>query len=214
MLILGHAGITLAAAVLGNAALTKSGLLPAKRDKPGERSQPATEASRGQTGTRSGRVAWLVSLGKRVDIRVLLVGSLLPDIIDKPVGQLWLRGVLDNGRIFCHTLLFLIFVVSAGVYLYRRWRANWLLVLGAGILAHLVLDQMWLMPRTLFWPVYGFTFDRLEDLTYWWQDMWYALFTEPSVYIPELIGAVILVWFMLVLVTRRRFYSFLVSGQV
>jgi len=64
MLIFGHAGITLGATALLNGALTKSYSLCA-----------------------GGRASWLASLGNRIDIRLLLLGSLLPDIIDKPAGQ-------------------------------------------------------------------------------------------------------------------------------
>jgi len=198
MLVLGHAGITLGAGVLLNSALIKSGYAPFK----------------GQPPQSSEKLSWLSSLGSRIDIRILMMGSLLPDIIDKPVGQLLLRNTLNNGRIFSHTLLFLLIITLIGIYLYRTKRRNWLLVLSAGTLAHLVFDEMWLTPRTLFWPLFGFTFQRLEDLTYWLQGIWYRLFHAPSVYIPELIGAVILLWFTLALVKRKRLSSFIIRGRV
>jgi len=198
MLVLGHAGITLGAGVLLNSALIKSGYAPFK----------------GQSPQSSGRLSWFSSLGSRIDIRILMIGSLLPDIIDKPVGQLLLRNTLDNGRIFSHTLLFLLIITLIGIYLYRARRRNWLLVLSAGTLSHLILDEMWRTPETLFWPLFGFAFQRLEDLTYWLQGIWYVLFHAPSVYIPEVIGAVILLWFTLALVKRGRLFSFLIRGRV
>ena len=214
MLILGHAGITLGVAVLLNGAVIKSGLLPINENQPSEHSQDSSPTPQEQRPLPSGRLSWLTSLANRIDIRLLLVGSLLPDIIDKPIGQLWLRGTLNNGRIFCHTLLFLLIITLIGVYLYRTRHRNWLLVLSGGVLAHLIFDEMWLTPGTLFWPLYGFAFERLEDLTYWVQGVWYRLFNNPAVYIPELIGAVIIVWFTMALVKRRKVYSFLTSGQV
>ena len=214
MLILGHAGITLGVGVLLNGALIKSGLLPISENTPGEGQRDSAQTPQGQRTSPSGRWSWLTSLGKRIDIRSLLVGSLLPDIIDKPVGQLWLRGTLNNGRIFCHTLLFLIIITLIGVYLYRARHRNWLMVLSGGVFTHLIFDEMWLTPKTLFWPLYGLAFERLEDLTYWLSGVWYRLMTEPAVYIPEIIGVVILVWFTVVLVKRRKLYSFLTSGQV
>jgi hypothetical protein len=36
------------------------------------------------------------------DIRLLILGSLLPDLIDKPLGHIILPE--NNGRIFAHTL--------------------------------------------------------------------------------------------------------------
>ena len=214
MLILGHAGITLGAVALLNGALIKSGLIPTKGNKPDERQQDLSRAPQGQRPSSSGRLSWLTSLGNRIDIRILLAGSLLPDIIDKPVGQFLLRNILDNGRIFCHTLLFLIIITLIGVYLYRTRHRTWLLVLSAGTFAHLIFDEMWLAPGTILWPLYGFAFERREDLTYWLQGVWYGLFNKPSVYIPELIGAVILVWFTAALVKRRKMRSFLTRGQV
>jgi len=193
MLILGHVGITLGAAVLLNRALVKRHRLPAIGRNP---------------------KSWLTGLGNRIDIRILLIGSLLPDFIDKPVGQLLLRDTLNNGRIFCHTLLFVIVLTLAGVCLYRARRKTWLLVLAGGSFAHLVFDQMWLHPRTLFWPIFGLAFERVGDLTYWLRDVWYALLTEPTVYVPELAGTMILIWFTLALLRRRRVYSFLKNGQV
>jgi hypothetical protein len=50
----------------------------------------------------------------RFDYRFVLVGSMLPDIIDKPLGQLVLRNLMSNGRIFSHTLLFLLLICLAG----------------------------------------------------------------------------------------------------
>ncbi|MBA7692845.1 hypothetical protein ES703_101414 [subsurface metagenome] len=81
MLIFGHVGITLGAAVFLNGALTKSYSLCA-----------------------GGRASGLASLGNRIDIRLLLLGSLLPDIIDKPIGQFFFRDTFSNGRIFCHPI--------------------------------------------------------------------------------------------------------------
>jgi len=214
MLILGHTGITLGVGVLLNGALIKSGLLPISENNPSEGQRDSAQTPQGQGTSPSGRWSWLTSLGKRIDIRILLVGSLLPDIIDKPVGQLWLRETLNNGRIFCHTLLFLIIITLIGVYLYRTRHRNWLMVLSGGVFTHLIFDEMWLTLKTLFWPLYGLAFERLEDLTYWLSGVWYRLVTEPAVYIPEIIGVVILVWFTVALVKRRKLYSFLTSGQV
>lgn len=130
------------------------------------------------------KVSWLDSLAKHVDIRFLLIGSLLPDIVDKPVGLLLFRETFSNGRIFCHTLLFLGLLSLAGIYFYRRGGKTWLLALSFGTFTHLILDQMWRSPRTLLWPVYGFAFEKI-DLTGWMSNIFYALLTDPAVYVPE-----------------------------
>ena len=83
-----------------------------------ERALPRLPAPAAQAGTK-GKPAWFDALARRVDIRLLAIGSLLPDIIDKPVGQVFFRGTFSDGRIFSHTLLFLA-LVSLGGYARRR----------------------------------------------------------------------------------------------
>ena len=213
MLIFGHVGITLGAAVMLNGTLFKSHRLTSEENKVREHPRSSSELVPDQNCSSGSRASWFASLGNRIDIRLLLVGSLLPDIIDKPVGQLFFGDTLSNGRIFCHTLLFLILITLAGLYLYRSYTNNRLLALSFGTFMHLIFDQMWLEPRTLLWPLYGFAFAKI-DLTYWTQNMLYALYTAPSVYVPEIVGVAILTWFVVRQVRRRKVYSFIRNGQI
>lgn len=212
MLVFGHAGITLGAAVLLNGAVTKSYSFRKRQHRAVEDFEPPSQAFTGQNHDSCNGVSWFTSLANCIDMRLLLVASLLPDIIDKPLGTFFFRDSLSNGRIFCHTLIFLLVITLVGFYLYRAHRKTWLLVLSFGTFTHLICDQMWLTPQTLLWPVYGWTFQK-HDLSYWLQNMLSALHTNPAVYVPELVGAMILVWFMLVLVRRRQFYRFIKNGQ-
>lgn len=213
MLIFGHTGITLGAALLVNTALRKDYTRRGGEGKTGVPPRRSLEAEPTQNALSSGRVGQLTSLVHRVDIRVLLIASLLPDIMDKPIGQFFFRDIFSNGRIFFHTLLSLLLIALIGIYLYRSRGKTWLLVLGFGTFTHLISDQMWLTPRTLLWPLYGFAFEKL-DLTAWTQNMFYALYTDPAVYVPEFLGIMILVWFGLVLVRRRKLHCFIKSGRV
>lgn len=156
--------------------------------------------------------SWFQTLGEYADIRVLLVGSLLPDIIDKPIGVFLFRDTFSSGRIFAHTLLFLLLLAVPGYFLYRRRHRTWLLVLAFGTLLHLIFDEIWLSPRTLFWPALGLDFDRVEELDLyllWVRD----LFTKPGLYVPELIGLGILVGFAAVLIHRKRLWLFICRGK-
>ncbi len=112
---------------------------------------------------------------------------MLPDIIDKPVGIYLLGNTFGNGRIFAHTLLLVVIVGLIGVYLYQSQGKAWLVTLSFGSLFHLFEDQMWLTPRTFFWPAYGWAFEK-TDTSSWLQNIFYAVRTNPAVYVPELIG--------------------------
>jgi inner membrane protein len=189
MLLLGHTGITLGAATL------------------------LAGAVKSHHSTQIRQVSWFTSLASYLDIRLLLIGSLLPDIIDKPVGQFFFRETFSNGRIFSHTLLFLIVITAIGFYLYKSRQKVWLLTLASGTFLHLILDQMWRAPTTLFWPVLGFTFPRGE-LTYWMSNIFQALVSNPEVYVPEAAGMAVLLWFGLALLIRRKVGVFLKYGRV
>ena len=213
MIVFGHTGITLAVAILFNRAVNGS-CLPKAFDKEVIGSSPrSSQVVPNLSNSTSQKASWVTSLGRRIDIRLLLVGSLLPDIIDKPVGQVFFRETLSNGRIFCHTLLFLIIITLAGLHLYRYRSRIWLLVFSFGTFTHLVCDQMWRSPRTLLWPAYGIAFERV-DLTDWMPNMLYALLTSSEVYIPELVGAAIIIWLAVELVRKRKVFVFVKYGQM
>lgn len=161
----------------------------------------------------SNKKSWIASAGDYLDVRLLMIGSLLPDIIDKPIGQLLFRETLSNGRIFSHTILFLVLIIVVGLYLHQRHRKSWLLVLSFGAFTHLILDQMWRTPQTLFWPLFGFAFDRI-NLTEWLPNIFNRLLTDPELYIPELAGIAIILWFGIMLVFRKKTYTFIRHGQV
>ena len=188
MLVLGHAGITLGAATL------------------------LAGAVQSRHSTQTEKVSWFAYLGSYIDIRLLLVGSLLPDIIDKPVGQFFFKETFNNGRTFSHTLLFLIIITTLGCYLYKHHRQIWLLTLAFGTLIHLVLDGMWYSPRTLFWPFLGLTFDKI-DLTNWLSNIFQALMSNYAVYVPEAAGLAVLLWFGLALVVRKKIGIFIKYGK-
>lgn len=211
MLIFGHSGITLGVAVLLNEALFRSHALSTRENR--ERLQVSPESVPARNCTTESKTSCFTSLANRIDIRILLIGSLLPDIIDKLVGNFFFRDTFSNGRIFCHTLPFLILISILGFYLYRSREKTWLLALSFGTFTHLIFDQMWLQPQTLFWPLYGFAFERV-DLTHWVENILYALHTDPYIYVSEIIGAAILIWFASELVRQRKVYAFIGNGSV
>jgi membrane-bound metal-dependent hydrolase YbcI (DUF457 family) len=105
-----------------------------------------------------GLILGLAFAGRSGDRRLIgfaALGAILPDLLDKPVGHLLLAGTLDSGRLFGHGLLFLALLAVAGIALYRRRESFALLAVAAGALSHQVLDAMWAMPVTWYFPLLG-----------------------------------------------------------
>lgn len=94
---------------------------------------------------------------KLIDYRLLALGSILPDIIDKPLWLFVLPEALDATRLIAHTLWFPILLLI-GWRLGAARGLNFLLPLGIGSALHLVLDGMFTMPATLLWPFMGWVF--------------------------------------------------------
>jgi membrane-bound metal-dependent hydrolase YbcI (DUF457 family) len=125
-----------------------------------------------------------------VDLTFLALGSMLPDIIDKPLGLL-VFGTAEQGRTFCHTLLFLMVLAALAIYLKNVRMAS----ISVGVLAHLVLDSMWESPVILFWPLLGnFPPAQVLGILDYFQTLLYAL-RNPMVYVPEGLGLLYLIFF-------------------
>lgn len=212
MLLFGHIGITLGAAALLINTLPCKGFPKASENEGVESSHHCSEPAATLHGFTSHKILRFAYPGSYFDIGLLSIGSLLPDIIDKPLGLLFFRETFSNGRIFCHTLLFLVLLVMSGLYLYRCHSKTWMLVFSFGTFMHLILDQMWQSPQTLFWPGYGFHFEK-TGIANWMPNILHALLTAPEVYVPELAGLVIVIWFMGILLYKRKAYPFVKHGS-
>lgn len=201
MFLFGHLGITLGAAVLGSGAYN----VLHDRFRKLEKAPPVQTSEQVETRAKPSALSlstWIKSLNAFLDIRLLLLGSMLPDIIDKPVGDFIFRSTFHNGRIFSHTLVFLLMFLILGLWLYWKRKKTWLLALAVGVLSHLILDFMWLSPQTLFWPLYGWRFPGINDsdiLGTWLT----SLIREPTAYIPEIVGLVIVACYGFWLLRRR-----------
>ena len=212
MFLFGHAGITLGAAALLANTFPKCCFSKTAGNEATEASSRSSKVTRTLSNLPGYKASWFASLGNCIDIRLLLIGSLLPDIIDKPIGTLLFRETFSSGRIFFHTLFTAILITLAGLYIYKRNRKTSLLAISFGTFTHLIFDQMWRTPRTLFWPIYGMAFDR-ADITDWIWNLLHVVGTDPQYYIPELVGAAILVWFTVVLVRKQKIVYFLKCGR-
>lgn len=132
---------------------------------------------------------------RRVDYRVVLLGAILPDLIDKPLGRILFEEEFQSSRIFGHTLLFsfgmlLVVMLTMRGATARRW-----FILPIACLIHLGLDAMWNHPITLFWPVFGdFPPEPVEG--YWWEVL-LRPFRHPLEGLKELAGLVALIYLYL-----------------
>ena len=148
----------------------------------------------------------------QLDYRVVLVGSLLPDIIDKPLGTTILRDFISNGRIISHTLVAAIAMWLAAAQLFLRRGRTWGLGLALGSLVHIALDQMWREPETLLWPLLGWRFPR-HGMSGWLTKVLRSMFTNPHDYVADIAGALILVRFGFRLARQRQIRAFMKHGR-
>jgi len=207
MLLLSHVGITLAAAVLVKKAFA-SWAASQNEVEPAE--DIAESHDLPPVSSPKPRPARLID---SIDWRLVIVGSMLPDIIDKPVGTAIFAHTFENGRIFTHTLLVSLILLLAGFCLYHWRQKAWLLVIALSSGFHLVLDQMWREPRTFLWPFMGWAFPRY-DVHNWLSRTIEEAQTEPATYVPEIIGAIIVVSLLIYLLFKGGVLSFIKTGRI
>ena len=84
------------------------------------------------------------------------IGAILPDLLDKPLGQILLAETINWGRIYAHTLILAVILIILGLMIWIRNRKRILLLcLGTGVLIHQLGDAMWTAPVNWFWPFLG-----------------------------------------------------------
>ena len=210
MFIFGHVGITLGAATAVSAGIAKLRVSLQVPPAVNAKTLPANKI-KDKPGSISERIG-LAALSRFLDIRILMIGALVPDIIDKPLSFLG----FGNGRSITHTLLVFLIVLSVAMYLWRSRKRTWLLAIAIGMFTHLIFDRMWETPHTLFWPFYGWAFMAathkigLGQFSVWWN----MLFADPYVYISEIIGFLIFASFAGILLYEKKLKAFLLRGIV
>jgi membrane-bound metal-dependent hydrolase YbcI (DUF457 family) len=129
-----------------------------------------------------------------MDLRLLLVGALLPDLIDKPLGRVFHAGGYENGHLWGHTLLFsavLMIIILAATKPRSPMRRMWF-PLAVGSLFHLVLDGMWASAETFLWPFLGTDFTAGEPGNL--GDAIANSLGNPWIVAGEVVGLVYLAW--------------------
>ncbi|NYT02674.1 MAG: hypothetical protein GKC10_07960 [Methanosarcinales archaeon] len=125
---------------------------------------------------------------KRASMAFVALGSMLPDIIDKPLGYL-VYGTPAMGRTVAHTLLFLLILAMLSYGL----NSNRLGSLSGGVMAHLTLDSIWQTPIIFLWPLLGpFPADGYMSVTGYIETLLRGL-ENPYILIPEVLGFLLLI---------------------
>lgn len=140
------------------------------------------------------------SWNPKLFIIIVGVASLTPDIIDKPLGLLY--GYQGGGRLIAHTLVFMLIVMAASLILWKIWsrrepqKSFWPLLFSLGVWMHFFLDFPWEDVRVSLWPAYGLAFPAGEF-------SWGHLTESPVAIVGEIIGAIILVYLIILLLLGR-----------
>jgi LexA-binding, inner membrane-associated putative hydrolase len=106
--------------------------------------------------------------GNRRMVALATLGSIIPDLVDKPLGYLAYGDILGHGRLYLHTLLLLLVLACLGVLAMHLFGSNLLAIVTGLIGLHQVMDLMWLTPVTWFYPFLGaFPTEAPVDLGGW-----------------------------------------------
>lgn len=176
---------------------------------------------------KAGISSKLEKFNKYIDYRLVFIGSILPDLIDKLTIFLIADGSIHSGRIFAHSLLFVLLTIGIGMLVWKKSKKPWLLTLALCSFIHLILDSMWLYPNTLFWPFYDLrqSYNSLEGifqaLTKIINHEFHSVsilslrdaLSNPFIGIPELMGFVIISYLFIRLLLQKKLKAFLKTGK-
>jgi inner membrane protein len=93
-----------------------------------------------------------------IDYRFIILGAVLPDLVDKPIQAVVDRGIVLEGKLIGHTLLFALFFIIMGYICLKQKKNTKVLTVGICCLIHTILDIMWVFPNVYFYPIYGIRF--------------------------------------------------------
>lgn len=134
----------------------------------------------------------------KVDIRFLLLGAILPDLIDLPVGTLLFADRFSTGELWFHSLVLPSLFMTIVVIFTRRGRRRraWM-ALGVSWLFHLLLDGMWTNQEVFGWPFFGWEIPPGEAP--FWPLAWERALSDPWRWVKEAMAVVYLAWLWIAL---------------
>ncbi|HZA41818.1 MAG TPA: metal-dependent hydrolase [Actinomycetota bacterium] len=155
-----------------------------------------------------------VTLGRRrIDYRYVLIGAVVPDVLDGLFGIFWFDG--PAGRWISHSLLAVLVVAVVVILGFRGERRLAVFGIAVGWLLHLVGDGMWAAPETFFWPAFGTEFSGAPAEPYSW-DLLKSPLDHLWTWGGEVAGVAVLAWFWIAfrLGEERRFWTFMSDGYL
>ncbi len=171
-------------------------------------------------------LAWLIStriikgkpdtsLPMEIDFRIVIIAAILPDIIDKIVGLIILKEEISNGRLFTHSIV-ITGIFSICLLVFAKIKSGHIiksLFYTSPLYFHLLLDRMWEEPPTLFWPLLGTSFPRLDIEI---SDYFTLLLSNPYIFVGEILGVLIILTLLIRyrLFIREQFFNFLKDGKL
>jgi inner membrane protein len=165
-----------------------------------------------------GATLWLfrwIFRDPKVDVRFLLLGAILPDLLDLPVGTMILADRYSTGELWAHSLILPTIYMIVVLLSTRRGRQRraWMAV-GVGWLFHLLLDGMWADQNVFLWPFFGWEVPPGEAP--FWPLAWERAMSDPWRWVKGAIGLGYLAWLWIALgmsdPSRRQ--SVLLTGRL
>lgn len=164
-----------------------------------------------------GATLWLfrwIFRDPKVDIRFLIAGAIVPDVVDLTMGTIVLADRYSTGELWFHSLILPTVYMTAVVVLTRRGRRRRaFMALGVGWLFHLLLDGMWIDQEVFLWPFFG---DIPAGQSPFWPLAWDRALSDPWRWVKEAIGLGYLVWLWIALglSDRARRRTVLETGRL
>jgi hypothetical protein len=147
-----------------------------------------------------GATLWLfrwIFRDPKVDIRFLVAGAILPDLIDLTIGTVVLADRYSTGELWFHSLLLPSIYMAGVVALTRRGRRRRaFMAVGIGWLFHLLLDGMWANQDVFLWPFFGAIPPGEAPF---WPLAWERALNDPWRWVKEAVGLGYLIWMWIAL---------------
>jgi LexA-binding, inner membrane-associated putative hydrolase len=143
-----------------------------------------------------GATLWLfrwIFRDPKVDVRFLLLGAILPDLIDLLFGTVIMGDTLATGELWFHTLLApTLYMIGVLILTRRGRRRRAFMALGVGWLFHILLDGMWTDAEVLFWPFFGWEMPAGQPP--FWPQAWERAMGDSWRWALDVVGLAYLIW--------------------